>query len=39
MDPALMSSILGSLPGVNPDDPRIKSALDGKKKEDESKKK
>lgn len=30
-DPSFMSSVLGSLPGVNPEDPRIKNALQQQK--------
>ncbi|KAJ3080949.1 hypothetical protein HK102_002681, partial [Quaeritorhiza haematococci] len=36
-DAAMMSSILGSLPGVDPNDPRIKDALKGMSKDDEKK--
>ena len=41
IDPNLMSSVLSSLPGVNPNDPRIQSALqsDASKKDDSKKKK
>ena len=38
-DPSFLQSVLGSLPGVDPNDPRIQSVLqkqDGDKKEDES---
>ncbi|EOD12060.1 hypothetical protein EMIHUDRAFT_437409 [Emiliania huxleyi CCMP1516] len=40
-DPSFLQSVLGSLPGVDPNDPRIQSVLqkqDGDKKEDEDKK-
>ncbi|KAJ3226097.1 hypothetical protein HK099_005566 [Clydaea vesicula] len=39
VDPSLMSNILGSLPGVDPNDPRIKNALkDAEKKKENDKK-
>ena len=34
IDPAFMSDVLGSLPGVDSNDPRIKDALKKKKEED-----
>ncbi len=37
LDPSFMNSVLGSLPGVDPNDPRIKTAI-AKQKEEEEKK-
>ncbi|KAJ1344216.1 hypothetical protein BSLG_001356 [Batrachochytrium salamandrivorans] len=39
MDSNFMSSMLQSLPGVNPNDPRIQSALQGNKKDEDKEKK
>ena len=38
-DPQFVNSLLGSLPGVNPNDPAIQSALENMKKDDEDKEK
>lgn len=37
-DASFLSSVLGSLPGVDPNDPRIRAVLDSKKAEEEEKK-
>eukprot|EP00294_Goniomonas_avonlea_P010824 CAMPEP_0114557820 /NCGR_PEP_ID=MMETSP0114-20121206/10039_1 /TAXON_ID=31324 /ORGANISM="Goniomonas sp, Strain m" /LENGTH=395 /DNA_ID=CAMNT_0001743143 /DNA_START=17 /DNA_END=1204 /DNA_ORIENTATION=+ len=37
-DPAFLSSVLGSLPGVDPSDPRVKGVLEALDKKDEDKK-
>ncbi len=34
-NPEMMSEILGNLPGVNPEDPRIKNAVKDEKKPDD----
>ena len=38
-DPAFMSSVLGSLPGVDPNDPTVQEALAGLEKEEKEEKK